>query len=144
MKAVNEFRDVIEDLAGHWNDSVVEMLQAISVEKVSVDLELGLWRLTSEVLRDEVEHRNASRLGEFPVMEILKARTVAKVALLASRKFDLRLDFSKVQRSAGKWEHLRRSTATERVLYSRIIREPVRLSRMVQKLPARKPALVGM
>lgn len=50
MNKVNDFRVLVDELAGHWTEPVLEIFKATGIHLVTVDIELEAWRALKKVL----------------------------------------------------------------------------------------------
>lgn len=53
MNRKNDLTRLANDLAAHWADPVLEILNAVGISYFSIDMELETWRVVKKVLRQE-------------------------------------------------------------------------------------------
>jgi len=61
MNTANDFRLLVDDLAGHWTEGVLENLRAAGVHHISVEMELEAWRTLKNVLDFELRWQRVFR-----------------------------------------------------------------------------------
>ena len=116
---------LVDDLAGHWTEPVLEILKAAGVRLVSVEMELETWRTLRKVLHSELRWQRAFRLSTLVSMSAVMEEVLRKATLLVARRFEPHLvgdEFkTRIRRLAGEW----RAMAAERRVYAQIVRQPV-------------------
>lgn len=124
MKTANDLTLLVDDLAGHWTESVLEILKAAGIQRISVDTELEAWRTVKKVLHAELRWQRAFRLPTLVSLSTMMEEVLRKATLLVTRKLEPQLVSpafeSRIRQSVGE----RQATAVERRLYAEIVRHP--------------------
>jgi len=125
MNAANDLTLLVDDLAGHWTEPVLETLRAAGVQRITVDMELEAWQILKKFLHFELRWPRALRVSTLVNLSAVMEQVFRKAALMVARRFDpyaVTPEFKvRIRRLAGE----RRSTAAERRLYGEIVRQPV-------------------
>ena len=124
MKTASEFTVLVDDLAAHWTDAVLEILHAAGMSKLSMEMELETWQVLKKVLRRELRWQRAFRFSTLMSLSTLMESVLRQGALRVARKFEpeaLTYGLEKQLRLAARD---RRSTESERRLYARLVRQP--------------------
>ena len=87
MNAANEFSRLLDELAAHWTDPVLEILKATGTRRVSVEMEVGAWHTLRAVLRLELRQQ-AFRRSSLVSLATLMEEVLRKATLLVRRRFD--------------------------------------------------------
>jgi hypothetical protein len=124
MNTANDFALLVDDLAGHWTESVLEILKAAGVQPIAVDMELEAWRTLKNVLHAELRSQRAFRQATRVSLGALMELALRKAALQVSGAFEPRLDSSPFKSWIGQLARDRRSTPAERGLYAKIVGQP--------------------
>lgn len=124
MNTANDFAMLVDNLAGHWTEPVLEIARAAGVHPISVDMELEAWRTLKNVLHAELRwqraFRQATRVSLSAVMEL----ALRKAALQMAAAFEPQLDSLPFKGWIPQLAGDRRSTPTERRLYAKIVDQP--------------------
>jgi hypothetical protein len=124
MNGANDLALLVEDLAGHWTEPALEILKAAGILPISVDTEVEAWRTLRKVLHFELRWQRAFRLSTLVSLSALMEQVIRKATLLVARKIEPEsvtyTTESRIRRLAGE----RRSSAAERRVYRRIVRQP--------------------
>jgi hypothetical protein len=124
MNTENNFALLVDNLAGHWSDSVLEILRGAGVHPISVAMELKAWRTLKDVLHAELRwqraFRQATRVSLSAVMELALHKAALQVAVAFGPQLDSLPVRNRIRQLAGN----RRSTPAERRLYAEIVGQP--------------------
>ena len=124
MNTANELGSLTSELAGHWTGPVLEMVKALGVPHISVDMEVEAWRNVRKVLRIELRWRRAARLATLGSLRTLMEnvlRRSAEQVLLRVRPGSL-TPANKTQ--IRRWASDLRASANELELYALIVHQP--------------------
>jgi hypothetical protein len=124
MNAANEITRLVDDLAAHWTEPTLEILNAAGIPSVSVELEIEAWHVLKGALRSELRWQRAFRSSTMVSLTMLREQVLQKTALFVFQKHNP----GPIPRDLGATVRLlaadRRSTAAERGVYMEIVRQP--------------------
>jgi hypothetical protein len=63
MSTTGPITRVVDDLAAHWTDPVLEILKVGGIGNISVEMELATWRTLKEVLNTELRWQRSFRVS---------------------------------------------------------------------------------
>jgi len=124
MNTANDLTLLVDDLAGHWTESALEILTDAGIRQVSVAMEVEIWKTLKKLVRSELRGQQEYPFSTLGSLSALMEQVLRRAAMRAAQQFEpqaLTADFkARIWRSAGE----RRFTATERGLYADIVRQP--------------------
>jgi hypothetical protein len=123
MNAANDFTRLVDNLAGDWTEPVLRILKSTGI-RVSVDMEVDAWRTLKHVLRSEFRWQRYFRFSTLVSLGTLMEQALRKAALYVAQKFEPQAVTYELKSRISQLAGERRSTATERGLYSAIVRRP--------------------
>jgi hypothetical protein len=134
MNAANDLTVLVDNMAGHWTESVLKILRGAGIP-ISVDTEIEAWRMLKKVLHAELHWQRSLRFSTLVSMSALMEQALRKAATLVAQKFSARSVPYQFKSRINQLARERRPSAPERVLYSAIVRQPA--LRAVFKEPTR-------
>jgi len=124
MNMANDRTLLLDDLAGHWTEPVLEILKAAGIRPISVDMEVEAWRTVRKVLYSELRWQRAFRFSTLVSLSTLMEQVLREDTLLVAQKLaapSVSHAFeSRTRRLIGE----RRATSSERRLYAEIVDQP--------------------
>jgi hypothetical protein len=114
----------VEDLAAHWTDPALEILRAVGVHDVSVDMELETWQTLKKVLQSELRWQRAFRFSTLVSLGTLMEQVFRQATLSVAQRFEPQSVTSEFENRIRRLAGDRRSTAAERDLFARMVRLP--------------------
>ena len=124
MNTANDMTNLVEDLAAHWTDPALEILRAVGVHDVSVDLELETWQTLKKVLQSELRWQRAFRFSTLVSLGTLMEQVFRQATLSVAQRFEPQSVTSEFENRIRRLAGDRRSTAAERDLFARMVRLP--------------------
>ncbi len=125
MNRKNDLTRLANDLAAHWADPVLEILNAVGISYFSIDMELETWRVVKKVLRQELGWQPAVRSSSLVSLSTLMERVLHRSAEQLAIRLGLHApsDVFKtlVRRLAGE----RGVSSAERSLFLQLIDQPM-------------------
>jgi hypothetical protein len=137
MNSANDLTLLIDDLAGHWTESVLAILKSAGIYSISVDMEVEAWRTLRKVLCAEFRWQRSYRFSTFVPSSVLMEQALRKAALWVAEKFAPQSFTYEFESRISQFADDRRSTAVERKLYSAIF------GRRVVKTAFQEPGRAG-
>lgn len=124
MNKSNKLASWTDDLAAHWTDRVLAILNAAGVPNLSVDVELVAWHVLKKVLRSELRWQQTFQISTRISLSGLMDRVLRRAAeqiLLRIRPDAVTSQFrSQIRRLVDDL----RPTPVEQQLFARIVRQP--------------------
>ena len=124
MNTANDITNLVEDLAAHWTDPALEILRAVGVHDVSVDMELETWQTLKKVLQSELRWQRAFRFSTLVSLGTLMEQVFRQATLSVAQRFEPQSVTSEFENRIRRLAGDRRSTAAERDLFARMVRLP--------------------
>ena len=124
MNMANDITNLVEDLAAHWTDPALEILRAVGVHDVSVDMELETWQTLKKVLQSELRWQRAFRFSTLVSLGTLMEQVFRQATLSVAQRFEPQSVTSEFENRIRRLAGDRRSTAAERDLFARMVRLP--------------------
>ena len=124
MNTANDMTNLVEDLAAHWTDPALEILRAVGVHDVSVDMELETWQTLKKVLQSELRWQRAFRFSTLVSLGTLMEQVFREATLLVAQRFQPESVTSEFENRIRRSASDRRSTAAERDLFARMVHLP--------------------
>ena len=124
MNTANDMTNLVEDLAAHWTDPALEILRAVGVHDVSVDMELETWQTLKKVLQSELRWQRAFRFSTLVSLGTLMEQVFRQATLSVAQRFEPQSVTSEFENRIRRLAGDRRSTAAERDLFARMVRLP--------------------
>lgn len=108
MKLFKDITLSVDELAGHWTDPAVCLLNNAGIQPISVDLELTTWRTLAEVLRTELGLRRSFRLSSADSLNRLQEQVLHKATRLVAQRVGAPTAF--LETAESEESHLRKRT----------------------------------
>jgi len=115
---------LVDDLTAFWTDPALEILKAVGLPAVSIDMELATWQTLTEVLRSELRWQRVFRLSTLLPLSTLMEQVLRTATLLVAEKFTPQAVSPEFENRVRSSVRDRRATAPERRLYAELIRQP--------------------
>jgi hypothetical protein len=133
MNTANDIAALVDNLAGHWTDSALEILKALDVPAISIDLELATWQALKQALQS---HLREQQWRPSTGLEGVLTNVLHRATLQVAQQF---APWSE----PAEWESRiqlrlrdRHATTAERVLFAQLVRQ--RLTKSASGLSRRK------
>jgi len=124
MKITHDLVSLVDDLAAHWTEPVLEILKSSGIRSISVDIEIEAWRTLKRILRSQFRWQRAFRYSTLVSLGMVMQDTIREAVLILARQFDPGRVSSQLEGQVRQWAGERRSTAAERRVFAEIVRQP--------------------
>ena len=121
MKITHDLAALVDDLAAHWIEPVLEILKSSGVRSISVDTEIEAWRTLKRILYSQFRWQRTYRYSTLVSLGMVMQDTIREAVLFLTKRFRPDLNSSQLERHVRQWAGERRSTPEERRLFAEIV-----------------------